>query len=259
MATLKANVIFRGKIECITGLHIGSGSEKLEIGGVDSPVVRHPHTKYPYIPGSSLKGKLRTILEFALGVVPPDGAPSKDTRIVRLFGLGANEKEKENTGPTRLIVRDCHPDQETIQMWTDKVDSLLLYTEYKAENTLNRITSAANPRFIERVVPGSKFDFEIIYGVYSVSESDTIMEINKDISHLIQAMRMLEDDYIGKSGSRGYGKIKFHCAKPYLITAEDYKNGKGNYLNYKIQPSSYMRVEELTFTYSEQNNVYENR
>ncbi|HXH17928.1 MAG TPA: type III-A CRISPR-associated RAMP protein Csm3 [Chitinophagales bacterium] len=251
MATLKANIIFRGKIECITGLHIGSGSEKLEIGGVDSPVIRHPHTQYPYIPGSSLKGKLRTMLEFALGIVSFDGTPSKDTRIVRLFGLGAKEKEKEGTGPTRIIVRDCHPDNETIQMWTDKVDSLLLYTEYKAENTLNRITSAANPRFIERVVPGSKFDFEMIYGVYAISVGDAAEKINEDISQLIQAMRLLEDSYLGKSGTRGYGKVKFHCAEPYIIKAEEYKNGNGNYLKYKEQPASFVNVGDLSFHYSE--------
>lgn len=251
MAILKENIFFRGKIECITGLHIGSGSEKLEIGGVDSPVVRHPHTKYPYIPGSSLKGKLRTLLEFALGVVGDDGGPSKDERIVRLFGLGANKKEKLQTGPTRLIVRDSNPDEETIKMWSEKVDSLLLYTEYKAENTLNRITSAANPRFIERVVPGSKFDFEIIYTVYKISENDSAEKINQDISYLIQAMRLLEDGYIGKSGSRGYGKIKFRCDRPYSIKAEEYKNGEGAYLKHKEPISSYISVSELSFTFSE--------
>ncbi len=251
MASLQANIFFMGKIECVTGLHIGSSSEKLEIGGVDSPVVRHPHTKYPYIPGSSLKGKLRSLLEFALGVINDDGAPSKDERITRLFGSGANEKEINNSGPTRLIVRDCHPDDETIKMWEEKVDSLLLYTEYKAENTLNRITSAANPRFIERVVPGSKFHFELIYSVYHISDNDTPQKINEDLAHLIQAMRLLEDDYLGKSGSRGYGKIKFHCAKPFIINAEEYRKGDGNYLEFKkYKPTQFIDSNELNFTYS---------
>lgn len=253
MATLKANIIFRGKIECVTGLHIGGGTEKLEIGGVDSPVIRHPHTKYPYIPGSSLKGKLRSLLEFAMGVVDEKGEPSKADEITRLFGLGANEKEKNNIGPTRVVIRDCHPDKETIEMWENKVDSLLLYTEYKAENTLNRITSAANPRFIERVVPGSKFDFEIIYSVFEISDEDTKDKINEDISRLIMAMRLLESNYIGKSGSRGYGKVKFHCTPPFVIKADEYKTGSGNYLNYKEKENGtvYIGIDEIKFKYEE--------
>ncbi len=250
MATLKANIIFRGKIECVTGLHIGGGTEKLEIGGVDSPVIRHPHTKYPYIPGSSLKGKLRSLLEFALGTVDEKGEPSKAEEITRLFGLGANEKGNSNIGPTRVIVRDCHPDEETIKMWKNEVDSLLLYTEYKAENTLNRITSAANPRFIERVVPGSKFDFEIIYSVFEISkEYDTEKKINEDISRLIMSMRLLENNYIGKSGSRGYGKIKFHCSEPLVIKVDEYKTGGGNYAKYKNNATVDKNIGDITFTY----------
>lgn len=249
MATLKANIIFRGKIECVTGLHIGGGTEKLEIGGVDSPVIRHPHTKYPYIPGSSLKGKLRSLLEFALGKVGDNGEPSEAEEITRLFGIGAKEKEKSNTGPTRIIVRDCNPDTETKEMWENDVDSLLLYTEYKAENTLNRITSAANPRFIERVVPGSKFDFEIIYSVYHISDKDNAEKVNEDISRLIQAMRLLESNFIGKSGSRGYGKIKFHCAEPLIINVDEYKKGNGNYSKYKDDFSADKSISDLIFEY----------
>ncbi|GIV43254.1 MAG: hypothetical protein KatS3mg035_0377 [Bacteroidia bacterium] len=92
MITLKANIILRGKIECLTGLHIGASNEKMEIGGVDSPVIRHPHTKYPYIPGSSLKGKLRSLLEFSLGLIDKQGEPSKDPVIARLFGIGSERK-----------------------------------------------------------------------------------------------------------------------------------------------------------------------
>ena len=151
----KANLILKGKISCETGLHIGGSKEKLEIGGVDSPVIRNPQTRRPYIPGSSLKGKMRHLLEYSLGVVSKGakdfGDVSHDTEIVRLFGIGANEKEDEERlktiGPSRLVVRDCQPDEATISMWKN-LDSELLYTEYKPENTINRITAAANPRFI---------------------------------------------------------------------------------------------------------------
>lgn len=253
--TLKANIVFRGKIECLTGLHIGASNEKLEIGGVDSPVIRHPHTKYPYIPGSSLKGKLRSLLEFSLGVVDKNGDVSKDPQITRLFGIGANEKENNKIvlGPTRLIVRDCNPDEETIKMWENEVDSLLLYTEYKAENTLNRITSAANPRFIERVVAGSKFDFELIYTVFHSEDSSLTHfkndTIQTDIKNLFSALRLLENNYIGKSGSRGYGKIKFHCEDPLIITAEDYKNGTGNYLLFNRPINPVKSLSEIQLEY----------
>jgi len=252
MASLLANIFFRGKIECVTGLNIGAPAEKLEIGGVDTPVIRHPHTRYPYIPGSSLKGKMRTLLEYSLGVLEKNGEPSKDERITRIFGAGANQKTAD-IGPTRLIVRDCHPDSQTIYLWENKVDSSLLFTEYKAENTINRITSAANPRFVERVVAGSCFDFELIYSAYQISDKDTIEQINQDIAHIIQAMRLLEDSYLGKSGSRGYGKIKFHCAEPLLIRAHEYRSGQGNFLKYKEKLEPKLSASELSFSYPHEN------
>lgn len=158
------NLIIRGKFECLTGLHIGGSKEKLEIGGVDSPVIRDPRTRFPYVPGSSLKGKLRSLLEFAMAAVPDTGEVSEEANIVRLFGIGVDQKDAafkdtehalHRIGPSRLIVRDSHPDAET-KKWWKTLDSDLLYTEYKSENVINRITSAANPRFIERVMAGSR-------------------------------------------------------------------------------------------------------
>lgn len=229
-----ANVIIRGKIHCITGLHIGGSKDKMEIGGVDSPVLRNPQTNMPYIPGSSLKGKMRYLLEYSKGVVSKGaknpGDVSHDVDIVRLFGIGADEKESElkDIGPTRLIVRDCYPDERTMEMWKN-MDSELLYTEYKPENTIDRLTAAANPRFIERVVAGSKFDFEIVYGVYQISADDKQEVIQNDLDNLLESMRILEHSAIGKSGSRGYGKIKFELSEPLIIKAEDYKLNNENY------------------------------
>lgn len=225
-----ANVIIRGKIHCITGLHIGGSKDKMEIGGVDSPVLRNPQTNMPYIPGSSLKGKMRYLLEYSKGVVSESGDVSKNGEIVRLFGIGADEKESDlkDIGPTRLIVRDCSPDEKTKEMWKN-MDSELLYTEYKPENTINRLTAAANPRFIERVVSGSKFDFEIVYGVYQMNTEDKPEVIQKDLDNLLEALRILEHSAIGKSGTRGYGKIKFEIADPLIINSGDYKLNNENY------------------------------
>lgn len=223
------NYILRGKIECLTGLHIGGSKEKLEIGGVDSPVIRNPQTRLPFIPGSSLKGKMRHLLEFALGKVDPEGEVSTDKDIVRIFGKSAdNAKDAEKIGPSRLVVRDCHPDDATVKMW-QSMDSELLFTEYKPENGINRLTSAANPRFVERVVAGSKFDFEMVYSVYHISADDTDEVIDKDVDNLAMAMRLLEHNFLGKSGSRGYGQIRFHLSDPVWLTPTDYETNSTAY------------------------------
>lgn len=254
----EANIILKGKIECVTGLHIGGSKEKLEIGGVDSPVIRNPQNRLPYIPGSSLKGKLRSVLEYAMGVVGKNaknpGDVSRDEKIVRLFGIGADEKEGplNEVGPTRLIVRDSYPDEESVSRWKE-MDSELLYTEYKSENTLDRLTSAANPRFIERVVPGSMFNFEVIYGVYRMRPEDEQEkeQIEEDLSNLIEGLRLLEHSTLGKSGSRGYGKIRFHLADPIIVRSQDYKNAGGNFLlaGKEIKELSLKTLSEITLTY----------
>lgn len=255
----KGNLIIRGKIECLTGLHIGGSKEKMEIGGVDSIVVRSPQSDFPYIPGSSLKGKMRHLLEYITGAVNKPlievksngnseanlGQVSIEENIVRVFGIGADVKALANTakelekikdsdhkadikklsniGLSRLTVRDAMPDEETVEMW-DSLGSDLHYTEYKAENTLDRLTSAANPRFIERVVEGSKFDFEMVYTAYSYDDNFAEQAQN-DVKNILTALRLLEASALGKSGSRGYGKIAFHLTDPVWVLAKDYIEG----------------------------------
>lgn len=257
---LEANIILRGKIECITGLHIGGSKEKLEIGGVDSPVIRNPRSQFPYIPGSSLKGKIRHLLEFANGVVgygaENPGDVSQHPDIVRLFGIGAEEKESSklaSIGPTRIIVSDCHPDKATRELWK-KMDSELLYTEYKPENGIDRITSAANPRFVERVVEGSFFNFEIIYMVLTSPEGQSLNDPQKDLSNLLKGLRLLEHNFIGKAGSRGYGRIKLHLTDPIVLTPSDYQNGTEAYGNSildldSISDRSLKTLKDIKLTY----------
>lgn len=234
-AEFLGNFIIRGKFRCLTGLHIGGSKEKLEIGGVDSPVVRDPRTRHPYVPGSSLKGKLRSLLEYALGAVPSSGEVSNDQDVVRLFGIGVDEKEEANKkpddplyniGPSRLIVRDCHPTDAT-KKWWKTLDTDLLYTEYKSENGINRITSAANPRFIERVAAGSEFEFEMIYTQYDLkSGADHTEDAKTDLSNLRMAILLLEHNFLGKSGSRGYGRVEFRFEDPVYLSKADYREGK---------------------------------
>ena len=241
------NIILKGKLITLTPLHIGGSKDKFEIGGVDNPVIRDPITNYPYIPGSSLKGKLRMLLEFAEGkVVPNDKGeypPSSDLEITSLFGDSA---EKSQNGPTRLIVRDAYPDEKTIKMW-ENTNSETLYTEYKAENTIDRMTSAANPRFMERVHKGSKFDVEFILQVFSMDNDKGQSNFKK----LVKAIRLLEDSTLGGGGSRGSGKVEFKFYEPYFVSVENYKNGNGNFkkdFNGKEPDKS---SKDLTFNFNE--------
>lgn len=256
------NLILKGKFECLTGLHIGGSKEKIDIGGVDSPVIRDPRTRFPYVPGSSLKGKLRSLLEFGTGNVESNGEVSKAVEIARLFGIGVAEKDKdsetfvpelEKIGPTRLIVRDCFPDEHTIKWW-DNLDSELQFTEIKSENGINRITSAANPRFIERVTAGSRFEFEMVYSVFNIGEAEdsTVLETaNEDLENLRMSFFLLEHNFIGKSGSRGYGRVQFHLADPLWVSRDDYKSGGGNFLKVKEKLPKELeglkRIDEVQF------------
>ena len=206
----KENYVIQGKIVCKTGLHIGGSSDAIDIGGSDNVVIRDSVSGLPYIPGSSIKGKLRFLTELndrdsAQSVIDNKGKVSDDTGCIatKLFGISADESQNELKFPTRTIVRDAYPDEDTVELWNN--EALISGAELKYENTINRINSAANPRNIERVPKDSKFDFEIIFSVY---EGD-----DDNISALLDAMRLLEDNYLGGSGSRGYGQIKFENIK----------------------------------------------
>lgn len=214
------NYIIKGKIVCKTGLHIGGASDTIDIGGSDNIIIRDAVSNNPFIPGSSLKGKLRFLTELndkdsAQSVIDNDGGVSTDKSCIasKLFGVSAEEGQRELKFPTRTIVRDAYPDEETLKLWEN--DELINGAELKYENTINRIDSSANPRNIERVPKGSKFDFEIIFSVY---EDD-----DENISYLLDAMRLLEDNYLGGSGSRGFGQIKFENIKLTKRTTDYYK------------------------------------
>uniref|UniRef100_A0A7C3SNA1 CRISPR system Cms endoribonuclease Csm3 n=1 Tax=Dictyoglomus turgidum TaxID=513050 RepID=A0A7C3SNA1_9BACT len=232
MKELKLQKIYEitGKIELLTGLHIGSGNTEMHIGGVDNLVVKHPYTNEPYIPGSSLKGKIRSLLEYYFGlptytkevdegsggitsykllennpnqnkVEIPDEIKNKAKIILKLFGLsGAEEKGLEEIGPTRVAFSDCFFTEE----FRSKLEKERLpFTEIKAENRINRITGTAkDPRFTERVPAGAKFDFRITLKIYS-KDDENLLEV------LLKGMKLLELDYLGGCGSRGYGRIKF--------------------------------------------------
>ncbi|MBE0471316.1 MAG: type III-A CRISPR-associated RAMP protein Csm3 [Methyloprofundus sp.] len=215
---LKAMKQITGQIQLITGLHIGAGNEEVHIGGIDNGVIKHPHTGQPYIPGSSLKGKMRSLLEWRAGLVgESQGKPVSisllDTltgekkqhaeTLIRLFGAAGdtkNDAKAEEIGITRLSFWDCG----LSAAWLEKVDlNNWLYTEAKSENTINRITGTAdNPRQTERVPADALFDFKL--GIKILDDKEHAF-----IETVLAGLKLLELDGIGGSGSRGYGKIKF--------------------------------------------------
>ena len=203
-----------------SGLHIGAGDTELRIGGTDNPVVKHPHTNEPYIPGSSLKGKVRSLLEMKSGLLAleRDGKPlgtkvlkhrdlkedqrAEAIRILKLFGVsGADDQENVEIGPARASFADSFLNEDSKKMVKANQQS---YFEVKSENSINRIKGTAeNPRFTERVVAGLKFDFAI-----SLKE----MEGDRDedlLDTLLEGLKLLEHDALGGSGSRGYGRVRF--------------------------------------------------
>lgn len=298
---LLGKLYIKSTIEVKTGLLIGGGDGKLDIGGIDKLVIRDPITEHPYIPGSSLKGKLRSILERFLD--KPVNRESNDTwryesddlldgytqakvllifyegagtcQLSRLFGSTGKDtwvkktdadadgitslnpekskkiskinnyqgREDENgeeyvtvkgrNAPARLIVRDSHLQEES-EKKLQKINTGLFMTERKWENGLDRITSAATPRQFERVPKGAKFDLEMVYTIErnevanptSVSNNLPIeyQQAIEDLENLAIALAILEDDALGGSGSRGYGKVKFFEFK---LCYHDYQKIRG--------------------------------
>jgi len=216
---LQKKIFIRGVFECKTGLHIGGSDQAMSIGGVDNIVVRDPVTNVPYIPGSSLKGKMRSLKEKLAGITEVNSKEivtdeAKREIIFSIFGSAAEEKNKE---VGRLIVRDAFMSEESRKR-LEAIETELPYTEVKTEVTIARITARANPRQMERVPAGTEFEFEYVVNVLrGDNEKDLLKEI-------FEAMALLQDDYLGGSGTRGYGKIKFHVQELKVKDADTYAN-----------------------------------
>jgi len=215
--SFQKNVLITGKINVKTGLHIGSTEGNLEIGVVDNRIILDPRTKTPIIPGSSLKGKMRSLLELESQKYSPSGVPHNHEKkaectdpmchICRIFGTSADLL----TGPTRLLVRDAFLSNQD-----EDLDEVI---EVKTENVINRLQGKAeSPRSQERVSAGTTFDLNMVFSIYETSDVKLLKEV-------FSGMLMLEDSYIGGSGSRGYGKIAFDQLQFHIKTNSDYKDG----------------------------------
>lgn len=208
MPRIEKKILVTGKLTLITGMHIGGTNSAMNIGGPDKFVVRQSKDGYPYIPGSSLKGKMRSLIELLDGTIkaterpgrPISYGPTDDssTRAGKLFGTVHKDESKQH--PSQIIVRDSillNPDAPCFKN-TD-----LPLTEAKTEVAIDRITSKANPRTFERVPSGAEFKINMVINIF---EGDKEAEL---LSTLKTAIKLLEDDYIGGQGSRGYGQVKF--------------------------------------------------
>lgn len=201
-------LVINGIIEVKTGMHIGTGGEFAAIGAIDSPVVKDQITQEPIIPGSTIKGKLRYML--VQSECPESKKPEDDIEeIKRMFGA-ANNKNEGKAYVSRFAFSDCYLSNK------DELDNLeVAPTEAKFENGINRVTGVANPRQIERVIRGAKFNLEVIY------TSDDDCQIVDDFKLFAKGLHLLEYDYIGGGGSRGNGRIKFNGLKAELVVGEN--------------------------------------
>jgi CRISPR-associated protein Csm3 len=228
--TFEGKLIISGTICAKTGLHIGGASTGLEIGGIDNIVVRNPVNDHPYIPGSSLKGKMRSLMERRLGLTlnryvrtgkpevrihECDNATQYATcDVCKVFGVAG---EKEFATPTRLFVRDVALSGTDVKR-LGELDTELPYTEVKWEAAIDRITSAAVPRQFERVPAGVAFEpMQLVFNFY---EGDDLRLLRR----VFEAMELVQDDYLGGMGSRGYGEIAFEKLTLTLKTGDYYKD-----------------------------------
>lgn len=201
-----AKIQITGILEVVTGMHIGGSSAFAAIGAVDSPVIKDSRDNLPMIPGSSLKGKMRTLLAKEYNETVAAKPDDDNERIVRLFGSA----KKGNIKRSRIQIADMV--MANADEFRKRGSQSL--TEIKFENTINRLTAVANPRQIERVIRGSEFDLDMIYEVEEESE------IVEDLSMLAEGMKLLQYDYLGGHGSRGYGKVRFKDVQADTVVGE---------------------------------------
>lgn len=221
---LFGRVFIQGTVQVKTGLHIGGTETAVSIGSVDNTVIRDPLTGRPYIPGSTLKGKMRSLTEKFDGLpqnqrigsnvfihVAQNSAEYETSDVSHIYGIPANDFSL----PTRLTVRDIPlTDESAAKLDAARTD--LPYTEVKTEVAIDRVTAAATPRQLERVPAGAEFGLlEIVFSLFDSDDARRFIRV-------IDGLHYVEDDYLGGSGTRGSGKVAFTNLKILLKTKEKY-------------------------------------
>ncbi len=201
MKKLIKKIKIETSITLITGLHIGGNSDNVEIGGIDNPVIKLASKgNVPYIPGSSLKGKMRCLLEQTAGATQV----GLDEKVNNLFGSTENKAIRSSNRPSKLIVRDAMLSEDSKKELLSCESLDMPYTENKFENVIDRVKGVAeHPRQSERVPAGAVFNAEFVLNIWDDDDEEALKSLFK------KGIRLLENDYLGGSGSRGYGQIKF--------------------------------------------------
>jgi CRISPR-associated protein Csm3 len=230
---LKAKLILGGTIVALTGIHISGNDTGLAAGSADKVVVREPRNNRPYIPGSSLKGKLRSLLEkvrcaseqcagFTLeGSLRRGPCDCGACAVCIVFGVPAGatralDAGRACAGAGRIVVRDAFLANAAELERMRNLD--LPFSEVKAEAAIDRLTSEANPRLFERIPAGAQFEFELMLNVFDGDDENAHLELIK------QGLGLIADDAIGGQSSRGYGQVKIVLSRMARIAAESYRD-----------------------------------
>lgn len=199
-------------MKLLTGTRIGGNNDIIEIGGNDSPVVRNPLTKELYIPGSSIKGKMRMLMEWIEGKIDPKGnvhsCSDKECPVCRVFGRGAKDSDAAKSGPTRISVKDAYLTKKSEEELQRLKNTTGLDTEWKYENNINRLTSAATPRNSERIPAGTEFNFKVTYKVLDMNDGGKLDEKLFE-TVVLKGLKGLLIEGIGGGVSRGNGQVEF--------------------------------------------------
>ncbi|MCW1298693.1 MAG: type III-A CRISPR-associated RAMP protein Csm3 [Candidatus Parvarchaeota archaeon] len=250
---LVKKILIEGTITAKTGLHIGGSSVGMSIGGADATVVRNPLTNEPYIPGSSLKGKMRSLLEKVEGKFGPsigehiqkgpltefvkaeNGLKQEDAGrinlIVKIFGTMPEKIKGSEEVPSRLIVRDCELESKSANTLANSKDTDMPYTEVKTEVVIDRITSAATPRQLERVPAGAVFNMRMILNVYNGDNEKAMLD------KIFEGLALVQNDYLGGKGTRGSGEVDIKVEQLKYKDKKVYEEGGtwNNYQNNNVQ------------------------
>ena len=237
-------ICLKGEIILKTGLHIGGSEEAVQIGEITS-IAKDPATGLPYIPGSSLKGKLRSIME-TFGKRKREGKEERvlikrnvgtfrnpiyihcckdletalNCDVCRVFGTSGERGISENLSAS-LLCRDA-----SLDLTKQEIESFI---DIKTENVLDRVTAVSNPRKIERVIPGTKFDVEMVFQVFALGDDKQLFfpkYLERDLENLFTCMAILETQGLGGLSSRGYGKVKFIFNELSALPLEYFKGEK---------------------------------
>jgi CRISPR-associated protein Csm3 len=213
---LEAVLILSATVHCDTGLRIGAAESTIAIGGLDNPVIRSPLTGEPYIPGSSLKGKLRSLLERRYELrqnwgidrgrvhvhVCEQEADYRECPVCPVFGIAAPQRARWFC-LGRLRVPDVAFTEEARAQLQEKATDFP-YTEVKTEVAIDRLTSAATPRSMERVPAGAAFG-PARFTLFRYAGDN----VRQHFGLVLEGLELLEADYLGSSGSRGSGRVSF--------------------------------------------------